>query len=56
MPPNPKGNSNAEDISLLEKENTVWIIIYASIVENQDIKLLNAKPRRINDQAPSFAK
>jgi hypothetical protein len=38
MPPKPKGNSNAEDASLLENENTAWTIIYASIVENQDIK------------------
>jgi hypothetical protein len=38
MPPKPKGNSNAEDASLLENENTAWTIIYASIVGNQDIK------------------
>jgi hypothetical protein len=39
MPPKPKGNSNAEDASLLENKNTAWTTIYASIVANQDIKL-----------------
>jgi hypothetical protein len=38
MPPKPKGNSNVEDVSLLENENTAWTIIYASIAGNQDIK------------------
>jgi hypothetical protein len=56
MPPKPKGNSNEEDASLLENGNTAWTIIYASIVVNQDTKLSNAKPRRINDWAPSFIK
>jgi hypothetical protein len=56
MPPKPKGNSSEEDTSLLEKESTAWTIIYASIMANWDIKLSNAKPRRINDRALSFVK
>jgi hypothetical protein len=39
MQPKPKGNSNAEDASPPENENTAWTIIYASIVENWDIRL-----------------
>jgi hypothetical protein len=38
MPPRAKENSNDKDISLLEKGNTAWIIIYAFIAVNQDIK------------------
>jgi hypothetical protein len=56
MLPKPKENFKEEDVSLLEKENTAWTIIYASIAANQDIKLSNAKPHRINDEEPNFAK
>jgi hypothetical protein len=52
----PKGNSNVEDASLWENENTAWIITYASIAENQDIKPSNARPHQINGQAPNSAK
>jgi hypothetical protein len=56
MPPKPKENFNAEDASLLENENTTWIITYASIAENQDIRPSNVRPRQINGQAPNSAK
>jgi hypothetical protein len=38
MPPKVKENFNDEDASLLENESTAWIIIYAFIMANQDIK------------------